>query len=387
MQKAQMLQWLDARRANGLFRTTSVVEPLSYGRLKVDGREYLNFSGNDYLGLATDPQLRAGQAEAMLQFGSGSTGSPLVTGFHPVHQRLSETLCDWLHVEAVLLFSSGFAANQAMIAGLVGADETLVLDKLSHASMIDAATMLSSQDKRGYKRFLHNDFASLQRIISAPLAKSVVATEGVFSMDGDSPDLTQLFAICQPAHIPVLLDDAHGLGVHGPEGAGTMSAQGLCNQQLQCLMANFGKALGAHGGFLAADADTIEYLRQTSRHYIYSTALPPAQAEAVRLAVDACRREQWRRDKLRENIEYFRQLAIHYQLKVLPSSSAIQPLLVGDSQQAMRLSQQLKHTGIWVTAIRPPTVPQGQARLRITLSTSHTKEDLQCLMQALQQAQ
>ncbi len=166
-----------------------------------------------------------------------------------------------------------------------------------------------------------------------------------------------------------------------------MSAQGLCNQQLQCLMANFGKALGAHGGFLAADADTIEYLRQTSRHYIYSTALPPAQAEAVRLAVDACRREQWRRDKLRENIEYFRQLAIHYQLKVLPSSSAIQPLLVGDSQQAMRLSQQLKHAGIWVTAIRPPTVPQGQARLRITISTSHTKEDLQCLMQALQQAQ
>ena len=387
MQKAQMLQWLEARRANGLFRTTSTVQPLSHGRLRVDGRQYLNFSGNDYLGLATDPQLRARQAEAMLQYGAGSTGSPLVTGFHPVHQRLSETLCDWLQLDAVLLFSSGFAANQAMIAGLVGADETLLLDKLCHASMIDAATMLSNGNKNSYKRFLHNDLASLERSIDALATNAVVATEGVFSMDGDTPDLPNLLHRCQQDNIPVLLDDAHGLGVHGAEGAGTMSAQGLRNQQLQCLMANFGKALGVHGGFLAADKDIIEYLRQTSRHYIYSTALPPAQAEAIRLAVEACRQQQWRRDKLRENIEYFRELATHYQLQLLPSTSAIQPLLVGESQQAMLLSQHLKQSGIWVTAIRPPTVPKGQARLRITLSTSHTKEDLQCLMQALQQAQ
>jgi len=199
--------------------------------------------------------------------------------------------------------------------------------------------------------------------------------------------LLELLTLCQRQQAPLLLDDAHGLGVLGHEGAGSMSAQGLENAQLQCLMANFGKALGAQGGFLAADAVTIDYLRQTSRHYIYSTALSPGYCEAIRLAIKACRAQQWRRDKLAENIGYFRDIALQAGLPLLPSQSAIQPLIVGESAQAMAMSQKLQECGIWLTAIRPPTVPKGQARLRITLSSSHSQEDLQCLVQNLCQVQ
>jgi len=383
MHIAHMQQWLDERKVAGLYRQTQVIQPLAQGKLLASGRVYRNFSGNDYLGLASDEDLRTLQANALREYGTGSTGSPAVTGYHPAHQRLSQELCDWLGVDAVLLFSSGFAANQALISGLVAKSDTLLLDKLAHASMIDAAQQLPN----GFKRFVHNDLPSLQRAFNQQQGPHVVATEGVFSMDGDSPLLLELLTLCQRQQAPLLLDDAHGLGVLGHEGAGSMSAQGLENAQLQCLMANFGKALGAQGGFLAADAVTIDYLRQTSRHYIYSTALSPGYCEAIRLAIKACRAQQWRRDKLAENIGYFRDIALQAGLPLLPSQSAIQPLIVGESAQAMAMSQKLQECGIWLTAIRPPTVPKGQARLRITLSSSHSQEDLQCLVQNLCQVQ
>jgi len=383
MQIAQMQQWLDARKAAGLYRQTQVVQPLAHGKLLAAGQVYRNFSGNDYLGLAGEDALRAQQAQALLDFGTGSTGSPAVTGYHVAHQRLCQELCDWLGVDAVLLFSSGFTANQALIGGLVAKTDLLLLDKLAHASMIDAATQLPS----GFKRFLHNDLDALERAFKQHTGPYVVATEGVFSMDGDSPSMPELLALCQSQQAPLILDDAHGLGVFGHEGAGTMSAQGLENAQLQCLMANFGKALGAQGGFVAADAVTIDYLRQTSKHYIYSTALSPGYCEAIRLAIRTCRTEQWRRDKLQDNIGSFRDMAQQAGLSLLPSHSAIQPLIIGESDRAMAISQQLKVRGIWLTAIRPPTVPKGQARLRITLSSSHSQEDLQCLVQNLCQVQ
>ena len=379
MQIAQMEQWLNERKTAGLYRQTQVVQPLAQGKLLASGKVYRNFSGNDYLGLASDEALRAEQAQALLAYGTGSTGSPAVTGYHPAHQRLSQELCDWLGVDAVLLFSSGFAANQALISGLVAKADLLLMDKLAHASMIDAATQLPN----GFKRFLHNDLLALERAVCQNTGPHVVATEGVFSMDGDSPPMAELVALCQQNQAPLLLDDAHGLGVVGHEGAGTMSSQGLENAQLQCLMANFGKALGAQGGFLAADAVTIDYLRQTSRHYIYSTALSPGYCEGIRLAIKACRAQQWRRDKLQDNIGSFRNMAQQAGISLMPSLSAIQPLIIGESERAMTISQQLKERGIWLTAIRPPTVPKGQARLRITLSSSHSQEDLQCLVQNL----
>lgn len=381
MQLAQMQQLLEQKQLLSLYRAEAVTEPLPGGRLRgsVDGvtRAYLNFSGNDYLGLAADTELRQIYADAALCYGAASTGSPLVTGYHPVHQALTEELCSWLGVDDVLLLSSGFAANQAMLQALVGDDELLLLDKLSHASMIDAA-----MHKPHFQRFLHNDLQSLAQRLRKADKPCVIATEGVFSMDGDSPELPQLLNAA--GDTPVLLDDAHGIGVLGHEGAGSWAAQGLKAQQFQCLMANFGKALAAQGGFLAGNTSVIDFIRQQARHYIYSTALSPALCVLVRATIQRVRTEQWRRDKLQENIAAFQALALEHHLPVLSANSAIQPVLVDSSETALRVSQRMKEQGIWLSAIRPPTVPT--ARLRVTLSAAHQLEDIRVLVTSLRQA-
>lgn len=379
MHVTAMQQLLAQRQQAGLLRALKVPEQVKGRLLRYQGRDYLNFSGNDYLGLSADPAVVAALQQGAADFGVGSTGSPLISGQQAAHQALCEEICDWLNVEAVLLFSSGFAANQAMLLGLADTDETLLLDKLSHASMIDAAL----QHPGGYQRFLHNDLTSLEKLMLKHGDRAVVATEGVFSMDGDSPDLCRLSALCQQYQTPLLLDDAHGLGVLGHEGAGSLVAAGLSTKTSQCLMANFGKALGGQGGFLATSKLVADYLTQTARHFIYSTALSPALAVAMRQSIQLCRSQSWRRDALQSNITLCRELAAHYELTLMPSQSAIQPLLIGDSHQAMRVSQQLVEQGIWLSAIRAPTVPQHQARLRITLNTLHRPEDLHQLFQTL----
>jgi len=370
---------LAERRQAGLFRQLPQLQQVKGRLLTCQGRDYLNFSGNDYLGLATDPTVVAALCQGATDYGVGSTGSPLISGQQLPHQQLCAEICDWLNVEAVLLFSSGFAANQAMLLGLVADDECLVLDKLSHASMIDAALQLPG----GYKRYLHNDLSSLQKLLSHQTTPAVVATEGVFSMDGDSPDLAALVALCQAAAVPLLLDDAHGLGIVGAQGAGSLAAAGIATGAAQCLMANFGKALGGQGGFLACSPLVADYLTQSARHFIYSTALSPALAVAMRQSIRLCRQQQWRRDQLRENILLCRQLAAHYDIALLPSDSAIQPLMIGDSHKALQLSAELAAAGIWLSAIRAPTVPRHQARLRITLSALHQPADLQSLFSTL----
>lgn len=381
MHSQQMQQLLLERQQAGLLRELKVPEQVKGRLIRYQGREFLNFSGNDYLGLSSDPAVIAALQQGATDYGVGSTGSPLVSGQQAPHQALCDEICDWLNVDAVLLFSSGFAANQAMLLGLAAADETLLLDKLSHASMIDAAL----QHKGGYKRFLHNDVASLEKLMLAYPLKAVVATEGVFSMDGDSPDFAKLSRLCQQYQTPLLLDDAHGLGVLGQEGAGSLVAAGLATSSSQCLMANFGKALGGQGGFLATSKLVADYLTQSARHFIYSTALSPALAVAMRQSIQLCRNQNWRREALQANIALCRELAAHYELQLLPSSSAIQPLLIGDSHKAMAVSQQLAERGIWLSAIRAPTVPVNQARLRITLSALHTQADLQSLFTTLKE--
>lgn len=370
---------LAERQQAGLFRQLPQLQQVKGRLLTFQGREYLNFSGNDYLGLATDPSVVAAFCQGATDYGVGSTGSPLISGQQRPHQQLCAEICDWLNVEAVLLFSSGFAANQAMLLGLVADDECLLLDKLSHASMIDAALQLPG----GYKRYLHNDLSSLQKLLSQQTTPAVVATEGVFSMDGDSPDLAALAALCQTAEVPFLLDDAHGLGIVGAQGAGSLAAAGIATDAVQCLMANFGKALGGQGGFLACSRLVADYLTQSARHFIYSTALSPALAVAMQQSIRLCRQQQWRRDQLRDNIVLCRQLAAHYDIALLPSDSAIQPLLIGDSHKALQLSAELATAGIWLSAIRAPTVPRHQARLRITLSALHQPADLQLLFATL----
>lgn len=382
MQLQAMQDLLAQRQQAGLHRQLRVLEQVQGTQLWCDGKAYLNFSGNDYLGLASDPAVISALQQGAAAYGVGSTGSPLVTGQHKAHQALSDALSSWLNVPNILLFSSGFAANQAMLLGLTAATETLVLDKLSHASMIDAAL----QHPGGYQRFLHNDLSALDRVLTQLKTPAVVATEGVFSMDGDSPDLPGMLALCQQHDSTLLLDDAHGIGVLGGDGAGSLQHAQLPSTAVQCLMGNFGKALGGQGGFLATSALVADYLTQSARHFIYSTALSPALAVAMTSSVQLCRTQGWRREKLQENIALCRQLAAHYDLALLPSNTAIQPLLIGDSQRALAVSETLARQGIWLTAIRSPTVPVHQARLRITLSALHQPKDIAWLFQLLSQA-
>ena len=405
MQPHDIEAYLAKRHQAQLYRAPVVVRP--DGRwLWHDNQRYINMAGNDYLGLAHDSTLAAQTAELALDYPAGSTGSPLITGYHPVHAALIDDLCQWLGVEDAVLFSSGFAANQAMLLSLWGPQDTLLLDKKCHASMMDVLPRQSDSKTSGpaYKRFHHNDMAHIEVLLKALAEKqhqphevaslstshalpAVIATEGVFSMDGDSPDLAALVQLCQRYQVPLLLDDAHGVGVLGPEGQGTMAAQGLPHSQLQCLMANFGKALGASGGFLAGSSLVMDYVRNSARHYIYSTAPSPLAAASLRLQIRAARTQQWRRDKLQDNIGFFKTQAAAYGLPLLDSFTAIQPLLLGDSRTALQMAQQLRQQGIWTTAIRPPTVPVNAARLRLTLTALHERQDIEHLVGALARGQ
>jgi 8-amino-7-oxononanoate synthase len=373
-------QQISERKAAGLYRQHPTIDSYQGRLLQNKQGAYLNFSGNDYLGLATEPQLVKALAEGAERFGVGSSGSPLVTGFHYAHRALSDALCDWLGVDDVLLFSSGFAANQVMLQHLADKTDHLLLDKLCHASLIDAAISADAS----YKRFPHQDLAALEQLLKR-YSSALVVTEGVFSMDGDSPDLTAVSALCKSNKADLLLDDAHALGVLGHQGKGSWDAQGLQPDAMLCLMANFGKALAGQGAFLAGSATVIDYLRQFARHYIYSTALSPALCWAMKTSVELSRNQEWRRAKLNDNIQLFKTLAAGAGFTLLPSNTAIQPLIIGDSDKAMLISASLKKQGIWLSAIRPPTVPQGSARLRITLSALHQSDDIHFLVQKLEQ--
>ena len=375
---AAINQALALRAEQQLLRAAQTVEQYQGRTVTVGGRQLLNFCANDYLGLATDPKVQQAYADGAARFGAGGSGSPLVSGQHQVHQQLRELLCDWLGFEQVLLFSSGFAANHAMLTTLCDKQDMLLLDKLSHASLIDGALHSGAR----YKRFAHNDNTALAALLQR-YPGAFVITEGVFSMDGDSPDLPQLAGLCWQHDAMLLLDDAHGLGVLGAEGRGTASQALLSPDAVFCTMANFGKALGVGGAFLGASKSVIDYLEQFGRHYVYSTALSPALCQAVIQSIQLCRQDNWRRDKLHSNIQLFRELAAD--LALMPSNTPIQGVILGGNDDALRLSRQLKQAGIWVTAIRPPTVPVGSARLRITLSSQHSTEDIQYLVQQLRQ--
>lgn len=371
-------QWLAQRQQQGLYRQEVVTAPRPQAHIAVwQGQSELhciNFASNDYLGLGEDLSLRQIFAEAALTYGAAATGSPLLTGFHPVHRQLTEQLATWLGFDDVLLFSSGFAANQAMLSSLVGEDEWLVMDKLCHASMQDVA----SQRPR-FSRFLHNDYAQLAARLAKLSSPALIATEGVFSMDGDSPDLPALLHVAGAN--PVVVDDAHGLGVQGHAGAGTLSAQQIAPSQVRCYMANFGKALACQGGFLAGDRQTIDFIRQQSRHYIYSTAMSPAIAALLSATVTVVQTQQWRRDKLAENIGLFREGALRYGIALHDSSTAIQPIELPSSLQVLSVRDQLALQGIWLSAVRPPTVQKP--RFRVTLSTLHSTQQITQLLHAL----
>ncbi|WP_421206342.1 8-amino-7-oxononanoate synthase [Aeromonas enteropelogenes] len=368
---------LAEREQAGLLRSRVATDGASGGRLKVGGLDYLNFSANNYLGLADHPAIKVAFQEGIERYGAGAGASPLVTGYSRAHLELEETLADWLGVEAVLLFNCGFSANQAVLKALLGKEHLLWQDKLNHASLQEMGSQLPCK----MKRFGHNDMAALERQLEPN--RGLIVSEGVFSMDGDQGPWRELSQLAAKSGNWLMIDDAHGLGVLGPQGRGTLAAQGVNPAGVHIQMGTFGKALGVAGAFVGGSRELVAYLVNFARHYVYSTHMPAAQACAVRQSIELVRVADESRAQLARLIARFRQGAQTLGWQLGASDTPIQPLLVGESGAALRLAERLRGRGIWAGAIRPPTVPVGTARLRITLSAAHRDEDIDRLLDAL----
>uniref|UniRef100_A0A3B0M0H6 8-amino-7-oxononanoate synthase n=1 Tax=Arsenophonus endosymbiont of Trialeurodes vaporariorum TaxID=235567 RepID=A0A3B0M0H6_9GAMM len=340
-------------------------------------QQYVNFSSNDYLGLSHHATIIKAWQTGLNQYGAGSGSSGHVIGFNCAHAQLEQQLADWLGYPRALLFISGYAANQSVITALMNKNDYIAADKLNHASLLEAAMLSPAR----LQRFAHNQPDALRHLLAINrTGKTLVATEGIFSMDGDSAPLAQLHAVTRQAQAWLLVDDAHGIGVRDHEGRGSCYLHKI---KPELLVVTFGKAFGLSGAALLCDENTADYFLQYARHLIYSTSMPPAQAVALTEAVRQIRQADELRANLQCNIDYFCQLANYYQLPLLNSSSAIQPLIVGSNQRCLQLSQFLRQQGFWVQAIRPPTVPAGSARLRITLMANHQLADIAQLMETL----
>ena len=343
------------------------------------GQRHLNFAANDYLGLSHDVSIIKAWQKALTAYGVGSGGSALLGGHTDAHAQLEHFLANWLGYERAILFPSGFAANQAVLLGLLDADAVLLADKFCHASMQEAAQLSPAR----FRRFAHQRLDILANYLAQYQGKRIlVASEGVFSMDGDQADLQGLTQLCQQYGAWLVLDDAHGIGVLGTEGKGSVASAKVLPE---ILVVTFGKAVGSMGAAVLCNQITAEYLTQFARHLIYSTALPPAQAAGLYAAFQRIRAADDLRAQLQDNIQLFRQTLAQQGLEdaLLPSQTAIQPFICGSNEAALHLSQQLKQRGFYVPAIRPPTVPQGKARLRITLSAAHQPHHIMQLCEAL----
>lgn len=372
-------QALLRRHEEGLYRSRRVVDSPQGPRLRSGARELLSFCSNDYLGLAADARLVKALQDGAERWGVGGGAAHLISGHSAAHHALEEELADFLQRPRALTFSTGYMANLGAVAGLVGRGDQVLEDRLNHASLLDAGLASGA----AFSRYRHADCADLERRLDRGAAQRLIVTDGVFSMDGDEAPLAHLAAVAAAHHAWLMVDDAHGFGVQGPEGRGTVAAAGLGTDQVPVLMATFGKALGTFGAFVAGSEDLVETLIQQARTYVYTTATPPALAEATRAALRIARTESWRRERLHSLIERFREGAQQLQLPLMQTRTPIQPLLVGDSAAAVALAAHLERQGMLVVAIRPPTVPAGSARLRVTLSALHADADVDRLLDAL----
>lgn len=369
---------LAERETLGLLRSRKQITGGAGALTEIDGQHFLNFSSNDYLGMRhSEPVLQA-WLEGLSLYGAGSGASPLVTGYTQAHADLEHYLAEALDREAVLLFNSGFSANQAICQALMLEGGTIVADKFIHASVIEGSQHCDGD----LKRFKHNDMPHAKQLLSKLDGNILLASESVFSMDGDQAPVDELVRLAEKHQTWLMLDDAHGFGVLGDTGLGVAEHHALTQTQLPVLMGTFGKAIGTGGAFVAGSKQLMDYLINFSRHYIYSTAIPPAQARATLASIKLIRQGQ-QRDVLRQRIADFKQLCKQANIELLPSDSAIQPIIVGCPKRALAISEKLKTLGIWVSAIRYPTVPKGLDRLRITLSAVHQPQDIQALVDAL----
>jgi 8-amino-7-oxononanoate synthase len=368
---------LTDRLQQGLNRQLNVLKSVSRSEIEFDSKIYSNFSSNDYLGLANAPELVSAWQDGLSQYGAGSGASPLVTGFSAAHQNLESQLCEWLGYERAILFSSGFSANQALLFSLLDKNDTLIQDRLNHASLMEAGVLSPAR----MKRFKHNDVAHLASQLAVS-ENALVVTEGVFSMDGDQAPLNEVARVTEQSDAWLAVDDAHGIGILGEYGAGSCAAAGI---KPELLVVTFGKAFGLSGAAILCSKEVRDYLTQFARHHVYSTAIPPAQAFALSTACRMIQTQQWRRDKLTEL-----QAIYHEGVKGLTgyieTNTPIKPFMVGQSEHAISIANRMKESGVWMTAIRPPTVPVGTARLRITLTANHSPEQVSQLTHSLKSA-
>lgn len=377
---ALLRQRLERQRSAALWRRRVVLEAPQRAETVIDGRPMLNFCSNDYLGLAADPRLVAAGQRALAEWGSGAGASALVCGQLRPHQQLEEALAAWTGRPRALLFSSGYLANLGVLTTLLGRGDQLLQDRLNHASLLDGGRLSGAR----MQRFRHGEVADLERRLQrASAGACLVAVDGVFSMDGDRAPLVELAAAARRHRAWLMVDDAHGLGVLGPEGAGSVADSGLSVEEVPVLMGTLGKALGGAGAFVAGSETLIDALTQFARTAIYTTAMPPATAATALVALALAREEGWRRQQLAEHIDFFRAGAAQLGLPLLPSDTAIQPLMLGSSEAVLAASAALARRGLWVAAIRPPTVPEGTARLRIVLTAGHDRAQVQQLLDAL----
>lgn len=371
------------RAARNALRPRREIEGREGVRVLVDGRQLTSFCGNDYLGLGQHLDVVSAMQEAAAWHGVGSTGSPLVTGHHAEHALFEREMAEWLGYERALFFGSGYQANLAVMQSLLEAGDTCVQDKLNHACLIDGARLAGCE----LKRYPHADVeAAMRQLMSRREGAAMLATDGVFSMDGDAAPLADLALVARAQDALLYVDDAHGIGVLGPEGRGSLAVAGLGAREVPLLLVPLGKAFGGQGAVLLGSEALVGHVAETARPYLFSTAPAPAMAAAMRASLRLIRKESWRRAKLASVVMRFRRGASARGLPLQESFTPIQPIVLGDNAAALAAARTLEERGYLVTAIRPPTVPEGQARLRVTLSVDHSEADVDGLLVALSEA-
>ncbi|AKF48277.1 8-amino-7-oxononanoate synthase [Pseudomonas fragariae (ex Marin et al. 2024)] len=372
---------LDARRAAHLYRQRPLLQSPQGPQVIVDGQPLLAFCNNDYMGLANHPEVIAAWQAGAERWGVGGGASHLVIGHSAPHHELEEALAELTGRPRALLFSNGYMANLGAVTALVGQGDTVLEDRLNHASLLDAGLLSGAR----FSRYLHNDVSSLEARLEKSVGDTLVVTDGVFSMDGDIADLPALARSAKAKGAWLMVDDAHGFGPLGANGAGIVEHFGLSMDDVPVLVGTLGKSFGTSGAFVAGSEELIETLIQFARPYIYTTSQPPALACATLKSLQLLRTEHWRREHLTRLIQQFRRGAEQIGLQLMDSFTPIQPIMIGDAGRALHLSQLLRERGLLVTAIRPPTVPAGSARLRVTLSAVHSEADVQLLLNTLEQ--
>jgi 8-amino-7-oxononanoate synthase len=370
---------LELRRQQHLYRTRRILQSPQGAEVVIGGRHCVSFCSNDYLGLANHPLVIKALQEGAAHYGVGSGASHLITGHSAAHHALEEELAEFTQRPRALLFSTGYMANLGVICALTAPRNTVYEDRLNHASLVDAAVLSRAR----LRRYPHGDMSTLRNQLVRADKLALIVSDGVFSMDGDLAPVSALAELARDYNASLMIDDAHGLGVLGKTGRGILEHLAINPDDVPILMGTLGKAFGVFGAFVAGSEELIETLIQQARSYIYTTALPPALAEATRASLKLVQSEGWRREHLFSLITRFRSGATQLGLPLLPSATPIQPLIVGEGERALALSEKLYARGIVIRAIRPPTVPKGQARLRITFSAAHTEQHVDRLLETL----